>query len=595
MSRILWAAILASELAVFYRKILLSPSRFAIPYDFREFHFPRVAWIADSLAHGQWPWWDPYTYCGLPLFATIQAQVFYPPTLLTAAISNLFGGGQLLFLLELQALFHILFAGLCACFFLQRIGLGPWPALIGATIFQLGPYFDSQLQHLGAVDAAAWLPAACLCALNLQAGRPLRWTGALALTWAMSLLAGFPSAAAPVLIASGLIALAVGRGARTITALRFGMALVLASAIASIQFIPATQLARQSVARFRADELNNSSGMPLQALASLIAPDFYHIFEPARYVLPWNPTFLYLYCGVPALLLMLYAFIARRPRELAVGRYRLILLLLTVVFGFLMLGSSVPVGSLVMPALLKLTNYAVYAEFMMAGFVFGIACLAALGAAALFKTPWQNALALLVIAADLIYAGSGTMFNTVATLQDTGIGRDQFDGSPALLSRVRAELNGTVPPYRLDTVNDSLAWADGAPLLGIPTSNGDDPMALSNYLRVRSLFSKEVTRSGRYYPVATPDSRWLDYLNVRVLLSRTPIETNGHWRKLADVPGRMLYVNDHVLPRFFFARETLTADSSDAAFQMMRSPGFDPARPRCWRRLSGCRHALTAR
>ena len=570
-SRLVWIVVLASEIAIFYRRILFEPSRFVIPWDFRSFHLPQAAWIADAFARGEWPLWDPYTYSGRPLFAAGQAQVFYPPTLITAAVSNLFGRDHLLYLLELQALLHILFAGLCVCIFLRRIGLNPWAALIGATIFQLGPFFTSQLQHLGVVDAVAWLPAACLFAFNLGDSGSFRWVGALAFSWAMSLLAGLTLGAPPVVIAALLIAVAAGWNRPLRTALRLAAALALAAAIACIQLIPTAQLANLSVARFRLDWMGDGGGIPLQAFVSVIIPDFYHIFELDRYKLAWNPTFLYLYCGIPTLLLVLYALIARKrpPTNFAV---------FAAIFAILMTGSSTSAGRLFMPAFLKITDYSVYVEFLMAGFVFGIACLAALGSASLFKSPWQYWLVLIVITADLVHAGSGRVFNTVSTRGDPGVSRDQFDGSTELLSRIRSELNGAVPPYRIDTVDDSLAWATAGPLLRIPTSTGDDPLALSAYMRIRSLFAKDVTRWGRYYQVAFPDSRWLDFLNVRVLSSRTPIDDSGHWRKLTDFPGRMLYVNDRVLPRFFFVREVQAAASADQAFELMRSAEFDPGR-----------------
>jgi anti-sigma factor RsiW len=64
----------------------------------------------------------------------------------------------------------------------KRLGARRPAALIGALIFALGGFFTSQAQHLGATNAAAWMPLAWLCVLALRDGLRWRWLagGALA-------------------------------------------------------------------------------------------------------------------------------------------------------------------------------------------------------------------------------------------------------------------------------------------------------------------------------------------------------------------------------------------------------------------------------
>src|SRR6266446_2036805 len=102
--------VLLAEIMIFYRKIIFSP-HFAIPWDFRYYHLPLAAFTAASVRNGQFPLWDPFTYCGVPFFANIQAQVFYPPTWITILIANLFDRDKLYYFLELHLLSHVLLAG----------------------------------------------------------------------------------------------------------------------------------------------------------------------------------------------------------------------------------------------------------------------------------------------------------------------------------------------------------------------------------------------------------------------------------------------------------------------------------------------------
>src|SRR5262245_37509599 len=138
---------------VFFRKVLFSPG-YVIPWDFRYFHYPLAAFIADALGSGRLPLWDPYTYCGRPFFADPQTQLFYPPTLVTVLLSNMLGGDHLLYLLEWQLALHVFLAGVFTYILLTRLGLARSAALCGAVGFELSGFFASQTQHLGAINAA---------------------------------------------------------------------------------------------------------------------------------------------------------------------------------------------------------------------------------------------------------------------------------------------------------------------------------------------------------------------------------------------------------------------------------------------------------
>ena len=54
---------------------------------------------------------------------------------------------------------HMMLAGVSAFLLLRRMGLRAAPALLGASVFQLGGFFASQAQHLPAICCAALAPA----------------------------------------------------------------------------------------------------------------------------------------------------------------------------------------------------------------------------------------------------------------------------------------------------------------------------------------------------------------------------------------------------------------------------------------------------
>src|SRR5205814_861791 len=123
-------------------------------------------------------------------------------------------------------------------------------ALFGGTVYQLGGYFASQAQHLGAICCGAWLPLVLFCVWNLCAGISVRWVATLACSMALVFLAGFPAATMVVLGAMGLlaVALALARRANWKLFAALGCGVAVGIGIAAVQLVPTLQLSRVSVA-----------------------------------------------------------------------------------------------------------------------------------------------------------------------------------------------------------------------------------------------------------------------------------------------------------------------------------------------------------
>ncbi|MDP8978966.1 MAG: YfhO family protein, partial [Acidobacteriota bacterium] len=561
LARLYPLLVLLLEALLFYRKILFLPAHWTIPWDFRFYHLPLTSFIEASLRRGQFPLWDPYTYCGYPFFANINAQLFYPPTWLAILASLAIGGDHLAYLMELQLVAHVVAGGCFTYLLLRALAANRIPALIGASVFELGPYFASQAQHLGAIDGAAWIPLACLSVVRLSQGRSRRWIAALAASLALSILAGFPSTAAAAFICSFTLAILLSKSRLRLLA-DYALAAVLGIGLSLVQLLPTMQATSLSVSQFRRDFRGHGWGVPLQALVSLVWPNYYHLFDLNNYRMPWNPTFLYLYCGIAALLLAATALVLRK-------KYAGVFAIITLLSLFLMLGEQTPPGRWILPSFLDLTRDSVYVEFLLAGFTLGIAVLAGLGADALAGTRHPLGLAVLaVVCAELIWAGSSRPMNTGSRDAEPGVSRTQFDGSPELLRKMRELTGQSTPPDRFDLYDDWSGWVTTASMTELPAANGNDPFALYRFLQVR-LFFTHGERWGRYYEVGDIESRWLDFLNVKYLLSRKPLPDTSKWTLSARLPGRDVYENRSMLPRFYLvSRVQAAADMAEALAKM---------------------------
>jgi hypothetical protein len=184
-------------------------------------------------------------------------------------------------------------------------------------------------------------------------------------------------------------------------------------------------------------------------------------------------------------------------------------------------------------------------------------------------------------AVDLTAAGAGRPMNTMAAREASLAGHEEFEGSREALEGIRELVNQTVPPARVDTVDDSHNWAMAAALLEVPTANGNDPLALRRYLAVRRLFAPG-PEWVRHHHVSLLESPVLDLLSVRYLLTWAPsLEVtlkHPKFPKVRTVPGHHVHANLTVLPRFFLVAESRSVGSLDEALAVMRSPGFDPRR-----------------
>jgi len=559
---------LLAVVVLFFHRPLFS-SAYSFPWDFRGVQLPLISFLRDELQAGRFALWNPYSYCGYPIFANIQACFFHPLVLASAFISSRFSWGTLPLLLEWIVVLQVWIAGVAAYHFFRELGAGTPSAWAGAVILETGGYFASRAEHIDAMMAAAWMPLAWLAVWKLRQQFRLDWLAALAAALGMSVWGGFPQATLAVFVSTALMAvLIVGlKLGRPVVIAATAAGCVLGILLAAVPFIPTTQLTDQSVAKYRADWLSTGGGLYWQSLVSLVDPNHYHIFDPRQFRGPGDLTFLYLYASIGGLLLALFALVARRNRTT-------VLLALLLLFGCIwMLGDKTPVWRTLYPLLPEKIRIGIHPEYTYCIFSFAIAGLAALGLESLRIRDAFRWLIALVIAADLFLVGSGRPMNSASLQDEPGVTQEAFDGSALLLSEIRRYVNQTFPPMRIDTLADAtLGWSFGTPIMRVPSANGVSPLALENTIQLRLLLHDGV-RAGWYYPVEKADSPVLDLLNVRYVITRAEsapkLAALAKFRHVASLPGNELFENLDVFPRFFLVHDVRTARSVDEAKGMI--------------------------
>lgn len=582
-----FAAVLCAAIQplLFFRKILFAATKY-IPYDYLGWHFPLASFVARSVRNGSFPWWDPTSYCGFPIHADIQAQLFYPVTWLALLASGLGSSPRSYYFYEWLDPLHMALGGVFAVFLLRRLRCPPPAALLGASAYQLGAFFASQAQHLGAISCAAWLPLALWAVIEIADRPNARWAGVLAVAVALTVLAGFPDAVFASLAATGLLGL-VCVLFRTAPPKSFALTvagMLLGLLICSIQLFPSVRLSHLSVASLRSEWYPVHAGLPFASLYSFVIPNYLRVFlgGTAAFTYPYNFTLLFTFCGhLPLFFLFLFP-LARKskyaPALAAVGLFSLLW----------MLGDKVYLSRLVclfLPSPVKGGLYCVdgLMPFTLFAGILAALAMSAIGTrfprAATVPALWILALA---SSGELLWLNSDKPFNS-APGSDRDLNNEQmFNGDRALVTQLSALADSAYPPLRSDSaIGENAMLRTASEIYLLPTANGDNPAMPLRYFRFREVFAKTTARE-RMKLLSSLDSPWIDALNVGTVqqsLYAAPLpepQQSGKWERLT-LPGIRLYRNRSPLPRFYLVHRIVLANGPADAARLIEAPGFAPS------------------
>jgi hypothetical protein len=245
-SAIALAAVAASVVALWFRFNAPPPyGGLQFPQDLLYYYVPQIERAAERLTHGELPLWNPYACAGLPLLATLQTGVFYPPTWLAVWL-------PVERALPVRLLAETALGAFFAWAFLRAVGRGRLAAVAGAFLYafscQLGQSFWPP-----ALSTLTWTPWLLLCVEKLVGRWRWRWWAGLALGTALQLLAGFPQyvvysfyALAP--FAAVRLLEERRAGARRVWAIGAGLvaAVALGVGLAAVQLLPTLELVGES-------------------------------------------------------------------------------------------------------------------------------------------------------------------------------------------------------------------------------------------------------------------------------------------------------------------------------------------------------------
>jgi hypothetical protein len=137
----------------------LLTGRRVIPYDSIEEFYATVYFNAQSLRHGEWPWWNPYVYSGYPQIADPQGMMFSPLMMFLMFIRE--KPGVVWF--DFCVLVHVLIGGWGFLLLCRAFRFTSAASVLAALVYMVGGVASARLQHTPMVLAYACFPWVLYC------------------------------------------------------------------------------------------------------------------------------------------------------------------------------------------------------------------------------------------------------------------------------------------------------------------------------------------------------------------------------------------------------------------------------------------------
>ncbi|MBI5404539.1 MAG: YfhO family protein [Ignavibacteriae bacterium] len=176
---------------IFFRQ-LISGGAF-IGDDFLEQYYPGKTLSAVSLSKGIIPFWNPFTFSGMPFFADLQIAIFYPFNY----ILKFFVSGEHLspVVLQFTIVLHYLICSIFCFYIGKHFKFTNTASVIFSLMFTYSSYMIIHMIHMPLIEAVIWLPIIFLLWLKFIETKKYIFVFSATILMTFAILAGYPQAA----------------------------------------------------------------------------------------------------------------------------------------------------------------------------------------------------------------------------------------------------------------------------------------------------------------------------------------------------------------------------------------------------------------
>jgi len=191
--------VLLAAVLVMYSHFLVPPywPKLAGTFDYYRYHGPQAFFIDASIHRGEFPLWNPLSFCGTPFAANPQVSLFYPLNLVRSLLTFAPTPFKTHVGLALMMALHMVIAGVGTFMLARDYRLSRGAGLVAAFAYIFGPHFMRRVLEQWVLAAVAtwfpWLLFLLRRSIRAPSWRERVFYGAGAgLVFGVSILAGFP-------------------------------------------------------------------------------------------------------------------------------------------------------------------------------------------------------------------------------------------------------------------------------------------------------------------------------------------------------------------------------------------------------------------
>ncbi len=293
--------------------------------DFAEYVYPVRAFAAQYMSQGEIPFWNPYTFCGMPFQADVQTALFYPPNLvldLLCAKAEPYPIQSL----QLMIILHFFIAQCSMYLFGRRLNISMGGSMIAALSYGFSAPLVLHAFHPMQVEHLAWFPLIASFLISAVQKRNLLHAVVAGMLLGMTMLSGSPQMTLYIGFTLGLMATWLATDSllfsKTASAgqasASFGLGLLtllIGFGIFSVQYLPVREIAALSERAEISYEKASVGSLEWKQLYCTTVPKAFGSMSPDQnnkapfflhdreYYLYWDTAF---YFGIVAFMLGLF-------------------------------------------------------------------------------------------------------------------------------------------------------------------------------------------------------------------------------------------------------------------------------------------------
>lgn len=267
---------------IFFWDILMSNAFFW--EDFVEYVFPVQTYAAVEFANGNIPFWNPYSFLGMPFLADLQVGFFYPLNrLLGLFVSN---NSLPVIAIELIIILHFFIAQLSSYYLARYFRISSYGSIIAAISYSFSMLLVCHVIHPMMVYHLAWLPLVLMFFMKGVELSKISFSLISGLLLGMIMLSGHPQTTLYIMLLIGIVFIWLAVGlikAKAIKGALSWLNLVLSGllpvligiAIFSIQYLPSREMAEQSQRSEFTYEQSVEGSLAFKNVYAAVVPDIF--------------------------------------------------------------------------------------------------------------------------------------------------------------------------------------------------------------------------------------------------------------------------------------------------------------------------------